>query len=116
MYNICDVVLFVVVQNDVYEFENKGSVYLIGDLNSRVGFRNNYIVCDSVNDHKDSDDYVPDVPLARASCNDHMDSDDYVPDVPLASDSCNDHMVSDDYFLPVLPLARASCNDHMDSD
>ena len=64
---ICDVDLFDVVQNDVYEFENKGSVYLIGDLNSRVGFRNNYIVCDSVNDHMDSDEYVPDVPLARDS-------------------------------------------------
>jgi len=37
MYNICDVDLFDVVLNDVYEFENKGSVYLIGDLNSRVG-------------------------------------------------------------------------------
>ena len=86
---ICDVDLFDVVQNDVYEFENKGSVYLIGDLNSRVGFRNNYIVCDSVNDHMDSDDYVPDVPLARDSCNDHMDSDDYVPDVRLAWASCD---------------------------
>ena len=37
MYNICDVDLFDVVLNDVYEFENKVSVYLIGDLNSRVG-------------------------------------------------------------------------------
>ena len=57
----------------------------------------------------DSDDYVTDVPLARASCNDHVDSDDYVPDVPLARDSCNDHMDSDDY-VPDVPLARASCD------
>lgn len=67
-YTVCNVDLFDVIQNDIFEFENAGDLFLIGDWNSRVGKRNDYIVCDSVNYDIDCDGYDPDVPLTRASC------------------------------------------------
>jgi exonuclease III len=68
VYNICDVDLFEIVQNDIYDFESKGALYLMGDWNSRVGVRDDFIRYDRNIDLFDSDDYIPDVPLSRASC------------------------------------------------
>ena len=60
-------IFFELLQNDVYDFENEGSIYLIGDWNSRVGVKHDYILFDKYNDQIDEDDYIPDNPIPRAS-------------------------------------------------
>lgn len=87
MYNIFNVDLFDVIQNDVYEFENKGCIYIIGDFNSRVGVRDDYINFDRNIDQVDSDDYIPDEPLSRAS----------------SDKTCNS------FGLKLLDLCKSSC-------
>lgn len=69
MYDVCDVDLFDVVENDICEFDNKGVVYLLGDWNSRVCLKNDFIVCGRFNDQLDNGYYLPNVPTARASFN-----------------------------------------------
>ena len=66
-YNISPVDLFDLLQNDVYEFENVGSLYLIGDWNSRVGVKNDFILFDKFNIEIDDIDYIPDNPIPRSS-------------------------------------------------
>ncbi|XP_060587663.1 uncharacterized protein LOC132743153 [Ruditapes philippinarum] len=67
-YNVCNVDLFDEIQNDIFEFENEGSVFLIGDWNSRVGLKADYIICDTAIKSIDNDDYIPDISSVRASC------------------------------------------------
>lgn len=44
-----------------------GSVYVTGDCNSRIGNKCDYITHDRTNSYTDDTDYIPDVPLHRAS-------------------------------------------------
>lgn len=57
------------------DFDDKGSVYLIGDFDSRTGRKADYVIFDTVHNVNDHDDYIPGVPLCRASldkvCNSH---------------------------------------------
>ena len=71
-YNVHNVDLFQVLEDDINFFSNIGSVYVVGDFNARVGNRLDYINCDCSISLID-DDYVPDVPLIRASL-DHTNS------------------------------------------
>ena len=66
-YNAVHVDFFELLQQDINEYENEGSVFLIGDFNSRVGIRDDFIIHDIFNGEIDFDDYLPDVPLSRAS-------------------------------------------------
>jgi hypothetical protein len=66
-YSVVPVDLFDILQNDIYDFENLGSVYLVGDWNSRVGIKHDFITCDIFDINIDDSDYVPDMPLRRAS-------------------------------------------------
>ena len=66
-YNIVNVDLFDIIQNDINYYQTIGNVYLTGDFNSRVGCKPDYIVNDCVNTYLDDDSYSPDVPLPRAS-------------------------------------------------
>ena len=59
--------LFECIENDIAYFENKGSIYLIGDYNSRVGVKRDFVVLDRINEYFDDHDYVPDNNLTRAS-------------------------------------------------
>ena len=42
-------------------------MYVVGDLNSRVGTRHDFIIQDRIIFCTDDIDYVPDAPIARAS-------------------------------------------------
>ena len=66
-YNVHNVDLFQVLEDDINFFSNIGSVYVVGDFNARVGNRLDYINCDCSISLIDDDDYVPDVPLIRSS-------------------------------------------------
>ena len=66
-YNIANVDLFEILENDIDYYEGLGSVYVMGDLNSRVGTKHDFIIQDSVNFCTDDSDYIPDEPLHRAS-------------------------------------------------
>lgn len=66
-YNIATVDLFDTIQNDIHDFEELGSLYLVGDWNSRVGVKHDFINCDMFNRQTDDNDYIPDRPLDRAS-------------------------------------------------
>ena len=66
---ISPVDLFDLLQNDVYDIENVGSLYLIGDLNSRVGVKSGYIFLDKFNVEIDDADYIADSPIPRSSLN-----------------------------------------------
>jgi len=52
---------------DITYYESKGSVYLIGGFNSRIGDKKDFVVFDSVNHCFDEFDYVPDYNMERAS-------------------------------------------------
>ena len=56
--------MFDIIQQDISYFDNIGEIYLLRYWNSRVGTKNDFIVCDIVNNDID---YVPDEPLVRAS-------------------------------------------------
>lgn len=66
-YNVVNVDLYDVLESDIDFFEGLGSVYTMGDLNSRIGMKSDTIVHDNVNCFTDFVDYIPDVPLTRAS-------------------------------------------------
>lgn len=74
-YNIASIDLFELLENDVDCYSNLGSVYIIGDLNSRVGAKSDSIIHDRINQFIDDTDYIPDVTMCRASidkiCNSH---------------------------------------------
>ncbi|KAL4221122.1 hypothetical protein ACF0H5_019381 [Mactra antiquata] len=74
VYNIFNVDLFDVIMNDVSDFEDDGAIYLLGDWNSRVGEREDFILFDRSIDSIDYDEYLPDVPLSRASCDKHCNN------------------------------------------
>ena len=66
-YNVCDTDLFELLQTDIYEYDSKGKIFIVGDWNARIGNQNDFIVFDDINITCDSDGYEPDVPLCRAS-------------------------------------------------
>ena len=67
--------LFKLLENDVDYFSNLGAVFIIGDMNGRVGLKNDFILNDQLKEFLDDDEYVPDTPLFRVShdtkCNSH---------------------------------------------
>ena len=68
-YNVFNVTLFDILQNDINHFTDLGKVLVCGDFNARVGNskRHDYIVNDRIVDGIDNDDYIPDIPLDRIS-------------------------------------------------
>lgn len=65
--NVIDANLFDVIEQDVFNFEQSGRVYVAGDWNCRIGNKPDYIVCDKNIRNYDPDFYVPDNHLVRAS-------------------------------------------------
>ena len=67
--------LFDVLEQDVYYYSSLGCVAVCGDLNSRVGNKNDFVVHDDVSILFDDPSYIPDSTPARASidnvCNSH---------------------------------------------
>jgi hypothetical protein len=59
--------LFDILQNDVNDFSSEGSVYLVGDFNSRTSVKHDYVINDEYNNAIDDDDYVVDVSCDRVS-------------------------------------------------
>lgn len=74
-YNVANVNLFDIIQQDIDTFRSQGSVFLTGDWNARVGTRRDYIVCDRLVDFLDDASYSPDTQFDRKSmdstCNSH---------------------------------------------
>ena len=66
-HNVINVDLFDCVQEDINNFESKGSVFIVGDWNARVGSRADYIICDRNVSDLDYCDYIPDSYLKRCS-------------------------------------------------
>ena len=62
---------FSLLENYIFEFENQGFLYIVGDWNSRVGSRNDFIVCDEFNSCIDDDEYTPDPYMPRSTM-DHV--------------------------------------------
>ena len=75
-YNIVDVDFFSLLQNDINDYCSKGRVILCSDWNAREGngTRPDYIVCDTLVDSIDEDDYSPDEPLPRRSLDNAFNS------------------------------------------
>ena len=67
MYSSFNIDLFDVLENDIFEYSSLGSVAFCGDLNSRIGRKNDYIVHDTVCADLDEIDYMPDRTSLRAS-------------------------------------------------
>jgi len=67
IYNIFNVDLFDILENDICLYETLGCVFICGDFNSRVGDKKDYIVCDKFNSCIDSHDYTSDCIPDRAS-------------------------------------------------
>ena len=74
-YNVVNVDLFDLLQQDIEHFQSRGRVLLVGDWNSRIGSKRDYIACDRLVNFIDCDDYIPDLPHARNTndsvCNSH---------------------------------------------
>jgi len=66
-YNTVDVDLFETLENDISFFQEIGDVFLAGDFNSRVGYKSDFILCDTLNSSTNIDGYIPDNNLSRAS-------------------------------------------------
>ena len=64
---VTDVDWFDFVQPDISDFESIGALYIVGDWNSRVGSREDYICNDVHTMYLDDDDCVPHNTLVRAS-------------------------------------------------
>ena len=58
-YNTVDVDLFETLENDISFFQEIGDVFLTGDFNSRVGYKSDFIVCDTLNSSTNIDGYIP---------------------------------------------------------
>ena len=56
-YDSVDVDFFEILQNDIIEYSELGSVFLTGDFNARVGLRNDFIICDLTNSCIDDSEY-----------------------------------------------------------
>ena len=65
-YNVVDIDFFDILENDVNDFSQLGTVYIAGDFNSRVGCKNDYISHDCINIFDDAH-YMPDNHLRRVS-------------------------------------------------
>ncbi|MEW8546452.1 MAG: reverse transcriptase family protein, partial [Candidatus Thiodiazotropha sp.] len=66
-FNLYNIDLFEVLEDDINYYSNYGKVAVCGDFNCRVGLKPDYIVCDSNVTGIDDIDYVPDIPLQRVS-------------------------------------------------
>jgi hypothetical protein len=66
-YNIVNIDLFDSLENDISTYSSVGAVYIIGDFNSRVGSKSDFIVHDKINTVIDDLDYEPDCTPVRAS-------------------------------------------------
>jgi len=66
-YNIFNVDIFDVLESDINLYDSLGYVYIVGDFNSRVGSKCDYIMHDRMTDCIDDYDYIPDEPLYRGS-------------------------------------------------
>lgn len=68
-YNVVNVDLFECFQEDINAFESKGSIFIVGDWNARVGngSKADYFICDRVVNDLDNCDFIPDSPLKRCS-------------------------------------------------
>lgn len=66
-YNFVNVNLFSILEEDINYYQSRGTVFVAGDMNSRVGIKPDYISYDRMNSILDGDDYVPDLPLDRVS-------------------------------------------------
>ena len=67
MYNVFNVNLFNLLEQDVFHFNQLGSVFLAGDFNARVGQRLDYIDFDRNVDGLNFSDVSIDKPTSRAS-------------------------------------------------
>jgi len=67
VYNCVNVDLLNILENDINMYSNIGSVYIVGDLNSRIGLNNDFIIHDTINLCTDDIDYDPDCTHTRAS-------------------------------------------------
>ena len=67
LHDIYDINLFQKIETEVSYFSQFGETYLIGDLNSRVGKKCDFIDHDSTLPDMDDDMFSPDAPLRRLS-------------------------------------------------
>ena len=67
IFNIVQCHLFQTLQNDICDFDQLGVVMIIGDFNDRIANKLDYIEQDRYVQTIDSYDYIPDLPLPRAS-------------------------------------------------
>ena len=67
IFNIVQCDFFQTLQNDICDFDQLGVVMIIGDFNGRIANKLDYIEQDRYVQTIDSYDYIPDVPLPRAS-------------------------------------------------
>lgn len=64
-YNVVNTNLMEILESDINDFQALGIPFTIGDFNSRVGRRDDYIHCDNIATDLDYDGYAPDTPLQR---------------------------------------------------
>ena len=62
VYNTLNVDLFEILENDITYYSELGQIFVVGDLNSRVGNKYDYIVQDIINTVYEDDDYCPVTP------------------------------------------------------
>ena len=74
VYNTFNVDLFEILENDITYFSEFGKIFVVGDLNSRVGNKFDYIVHDIINTVYDDADYCPDNTSVRASVDSSINS------------------------------------------
>lgn len=67
VYNVVNVDLFDILQNDINDFADLGSVYIAGDWNSRVGDKHDFILNDTHSMELDDTEYNPDVYMPRCT-------------------------------------------------
>jgi len=66
-YNTVNIDFFDILEEDMTYFSDLGEVFIAGDFNSRTGLRNDFIPHDRLVLDTDQEDYVPDLPISRAS-------------------------------------------------
>ena len=66
VYNCVNVDLFNILENDINMYSYIGSVYIVGDLASRIGLKNDFIIHDIINVCTDDIDSDPDCTHTRA--------------------------------------------------
>ena len=63
-FNFVNVNLFEILESDINYFQSQGTVFVAGDMNSRVAVKPDLIRYDRMNSIIDGSDYIPDVPLS----------------------------------------------------